>query len=598
MDKHIGMKKNKVGKLFLLGCIWGSLLFLLIYRGNVLGFTSYEWAMRYNDITQHYVGWVAYRNSPWTFPLGLMNNLTAPFSVSVIYTDSIPLFAVFFKLLSPILPETFQYLGIFGLLCFALMGGFASILLRYFLQNNLFCILLSTFFVVSPYMLQRMFAHTALSAQWVIIAAICLWIYKPYVGDMGWPNISGEGEDSAKRMGKRVCLVLKNILLWSVLMVVTAGIHMYLVPMVFAFLFANVLENVILICRRKAGRASDDAPASVNVVRLAVELVTMLVPVIAAVIWVWILGGFYGGVSANSENGLGAFSANLNTFINSATMGIFMADLPQGEYQWDGYGYLGGGILLLLAVFIYRLCTGKLKELKTNKLRAILMAAVCCVLFVFAVSPVVTLGEIISPEPLMHTFEIKLPAFITNVWSIFRSTGRFIWPVCYCIFLAAIIFTMDREKKIKPGMWVFAVLMIGIQLTDLGQMIGSVRASDLYKADYHYKSKITAEAWDGLLDEHPHIFYMRSDLGRGDLRTYELALKAIEHGGDVNTFYLARNMYEDIDVVIEKVSTDLSAGVISPDHLYVWEIGIDEVPYEYDLDYTELDGLAVGVPRG
>ncbi len=398
-------------RLFLMGLAWGACLFLLVYRGHVLGFTSYEWAMRYNDITQHYVGWVAYRNAPWAFPIGLMDNLTAPFSVSAIYTDSIPLFAVFFKLLSPILPDTFQYLGIFGLLCFALMGGFASILLRKFLSNNWLCVFLSTFFVLSPYMLQRMFAHTALSAQWVIIAAICLWFYMPYK-DKKW----------------------KNVALWSALLVVTAGIHIYLVPMVFAFLFANVLE--IIIRDKKYVWAAG----------------TLVLPVIFAALYVWILGGFYGGVSSDSQYGLGAFSANLNTFINSATMGIFMADLPQGEYQWEGYGYLGGGILLMIAVMIYRLCTGKLKGMGLDRLRVILMTAVCCVLFAFAVSPVVTLGEIISPEPLMHTFEVPVPSFIFNLWSLFRSTGRFVWPVCYSIFLLSIICTMERGRTVS---WAF-----------------------------------------------------------------------------------------------------------------------------------------------
>lgn len=47
--------------------------------------------------------------------------------VSVLYTDSIPLFAIFFKALSPLLPETFQYFGLFGLMCYMLNGGFAGI---------------------------------------------------------------------------------------------------------------------------------------------------------------------------------------------------------------------------------------------------------------------------------------------------------------------------------------------------------------------------------------------------------------------------------------------------------------------------------------
>ena len=39
----------------------------------------------------------AYRNSDWHFPIGMIDSLVYPNQTSVIYTDSIPLFAIFFK---------------------------------------------------------------------------------------------------------------------------------------------------------------------------------------------------------------------------------------------------------------------------------------------------------------------------------------------------------------------------------------------------------------------------------------------------------------------------------------------------------------------
>ena len=36
----------------------------------------------------------------------------------------------------------------------------------------------TVFFIVSPYILQRMFYHTALSANFLILASLCLWAYR------------------------------------------------------------------------------------------------------------------------------------------------------------------------------------------------------------------------------------------------------------------------------------------------------------------------------------------------------------------------------------------------------------------------------------
>ena len=123
----IRMKRIKISKdtklYFGIGAAVGFVLFLIVYGFRVLDFTYDGWLLTGKDLQQHYLGWKFFRKSPWTFPLGMHDSFTVPDSVSVLYTDSIPLFALFFKLLSPILPETFQYFGLFGLMCYILNGG-------------------------------------------------------------------------------------------------------------------------------------------------------------------------------------------------------------------------------------------------------------------------------------------------------------------------------------------------------------------------------------------------------------------------------------------------------------------------------------------
>ena len=102
-----GKKEEKI--LFLWGLFAGFLCFLLMFGVKVLDVTYDAWIF-YGDIDlrQHYLGWCHFRTSDWHFPLGMIDSLSYPHSVSVIWTDAIPLFALFFKIFREILPETFQ----------------------------------------------------------------------------------------------------------------------------------------------------------------------------------------------------------------------------------------------------------------------------------------------------------------------------------------------------------------------------------------------------------------------------------------------------------------------------------------------------------
>lgn len=73
------------------------LVFISIYGVNVLNPTYTDWLMAGGDARQHYMGWNAFRTSEWLFPFGLENNLAYPYKVSVIFTDSLPLFAIILK---------------------------------------------------------------------------------------------------------------------------------------------------------------------------------------------------------------------------------------------------------------------------------------------------------------------------------------------------------------------------------------------------------------------------------------------------------------------------------------------------------------------
>jgi hypothetical protein len=108
-------------------CTWaagmGVLIFLMIYGWTPLEVQNDAWIMAgYDevDIKQHYAGWLAFRKSEWTFPLGMAQDMAVGTGTIISFTDSIPWVAMFFKLFRNVLPETFQYFGIYTGLCYIL----------------------------------------------------------------------------------------------------------------------------------------------------------------------------------------------------------------------------------------------------------------------------------------------------------------------------------------------------------------------------------------------------------------------------------------------------------------------------------------------
>lgn len=88
------LEKNNV---WILGTLVGIVTFICIFGVHVLNVTYTDWLLGGGDLTQNYLGWCFFRNSDWFFPFGLMDNASYPNTVSVIFTDSVPLFAVFLK---------------------------------------------------------------------------------------------------------------------------------------------------------------------------------------------------------------------------------------------------------------------------------------------------------------------------------------------------------------------------------------------------------------------------------------------------------------------------------------------------------------------
>jgi hypothetical protein len=214
--------RRKRALLALGGALIGLILFLAINTAASLDVTNDRWlAGGYveKDILQHYAGWLFYRASPLTFPLGIAQQMNYPYGLAVSYTDSVPLFAILFRLLSPILPATFQYFGIVTLLFYMLQGAAAAMLLSLFSESVPAVLAGTVLFTASPILLERSFRHTALAAHFLLLTALYLYF------------------QNRRAFRWRAS--------WLVLLGLATAIHPYFLPMLFALFFADLLEQAV-----------------------------------------------------------------------------------------------------------------------------------------------------------------------------------------------------------------------------------------------------------------------------------------------------------------------------------------------------------------
>lgn len=587
---------EKHNMVFWLGCLVGSLVFVLIYGWDVVTVTNVDWLLDSSkreglwDLTQHYLGWEFYRKSPWQFPLGLVEGLYSE-AVSVVYTDSIPLFALLFKLFSPVLPEHFQYFGIFQLMCYGLMGGFSGLLARKWTRNPLLCQMTAFLFALSPAMMKRAFYHTALSAHFLVVAAICLWVY----------------QEEIDQKGKR-----RSGIWWILLILLSAGINAYFTPMVLGIMLCAKLQELL--------KANDKK-------RILVHIITETGgAIISLAVMCYVLGYFYGDVSA-STTGLTDLSFNLLQFINPGndlcyidhrdylfTTQNYSGILPTlptvSGWQEEGFSYLGVGVLLLL---ICNVVAGVVMRCRRETMRMerswIISIAFGMVIFTFlALSPKGTIGTRVL-------YDIAYPELIYKALSVFRSTGRLIWPVYYGL-MALVLWGGIRLWEENKGriLWkkagvIFLGIICVIQLLDL--MPGIRYKHDAYACGTEviqqettgeakgYRTYLTDERWQQWGEQMDQImFYTPSMYGVecDPMTSCIFEELALEYDLSLNVTYMSRDLSIPADERTMAHFEERKSGASYPTTLYIF-FDISDIPpaEEVNLSYYHVDGYTVGV---
>lgn len=406
------------------------------------------------DPAAQYLGWAFYRLEPgWHVPLTWTTRLGYPAGTSIALLDSIPLVAVLLRPLAPLLPEPFQYLGLYAAVALTLQAYFGIRLCQQMCEGDrLFTAIGGLLFLVSPAVTWRVFGHFALASHGLLLASLAYYV-RPTAA----------------------MTTTRWLAPFVVVLALAGGIHPYLAVLSLLIAIAAVGRFAL---ERRCGWGH------------AALLAGGLAAVTAAST---VLFGFAPGFDRESyaASGWGYFSLNLLAPINPMREGsLFLPALPLAtDGQYEGYNYLGFGVIALLVVDLVR-APRSLRWLGGSLALPLVVLSVACTLA--ALSSTITLGS----HTLLH---VALPRPLEFVAESFRASGRLFWPVHYLLVLAAVVLTYRLWRP--PWREALVAIALVLQIADEWGQSRVSRAS----FDRPVTNPLRAERWSTLGTDHERL---------------------------------------------------------------------------------------------
>ncbi|MDE6054979.1 MAG: hypothetical protein K2G55_14750, partial [Lachnospiraceae bacterium] len=359
---------------------------------------------------------------------------------------------------------------------------------------------------------------------------------------------------------------------WGIVGALTLAIHLYFFPMCGAFLCGYILCSFL---RERKIQWRQLLP---GVSFSGVLLVSA-----------YMLGGFSTRASAESD-GLGECSFNLNGFFNEKGYSRFLDALPMyHESQYEGFAYLGIGIFVLMAfaavLIMLELVRNHGRRIREHYIGIVIGILISIGLILFAASPVVTWNDKLL-------FILTDSSTLTHYWSIFRSSGRIIWPVCYLIYIVVIVCNeklwgesiKNRNMSAMVSAGVLAVCCF-LQVFDISGKLTEQR--ERFASEKTYLSVLQDDVWNELAqrEELEHFVWVSNSYENRQI--LEMAKWAYDNMLTMNIFYFARGL---------SVIEDTQYSLQHPDDTYVFVFKQEELA-EYlncEFNFYEADGYVIG----
>ncbi|MEQ1769691.1 MAG: DUF6311 domain-containing protein [Devosia sp.] len=457
----------------------GGAAFLVCVGWHTLLPTNIAW-LDTGDRAMHQLGWMFFRHSPWGMPPGISPNLGVELANSIGLVDGLSLFAFPFKLIEAWLPEPFQYWGYWLLLCFVMQALLAYRIARILEAGPVLAVVAAAFVVTTPAFLFRVPMHMALSGHWLILLALLIYV-------RGGPV---------------------RLWTWPLLIALTTVVHLYLLAMVLGIWVADLFRRLLarMVSRRRV--------LGEFACGIAVMLVLM-----------WAIGFMMTG--SLGASGYGAYKFNLLGFIIPYRWSEWFPQVPHTELDYEGLSFLGIGIMALLVLSV--ISGGVLRARELWNRRWLPLVILLALMLLFSVSNKVAVAD-------MEVVRILYPRIIVVTASLFRSTGRFIWPLLYLLIILAVVMPGWRWRQ---GIVVaLATLALGVQLYDSRTATQAFRVSQRAPAAV-WVTELQSPFWERAAEAGYNRVRAIPYRGiGGDWKA--LSYYANSHGMDTDAVYLGR----------------------------------------------------------
>lgn len=475
-----------IATIFALGLSWGR----FVLGPIPLDIKNLRWV--WGDLSQVYVAWSQYGSDPHADWLS-SNLLSYPLPMSIALFDPMPLFLVVAGPFGGLVPDGAQFFGYYFVACIALQGvfGYLAVLQLQRLTriplgpaSHYLAVLGGLLIACIPYTFIRFQGHTALSSQWVLVLSI--WVA---LASLAW---------------QRTSWLIAN----CAVVLLATGVSPYLALMI---LVSNGFLTVLAWRRLRSAE-------------VALRLGAMA---LVAGVGVWIFG-FLGGGAGTRVDGYDVYSMNLlGPFDSNGVARLLPINVPDatGAQSFEGYVYLGAGVLVLLALTVLGAINHRLKSTDFPFIPALAIVLTCTLI---AVTPAVTLAT--------QSVQIPVPELVTAPLSFLHGTGRFFWMAGFWLILLCVA-TCILRFGIR---WAAVVLtaVVVIQLVDISAIGMNTRAAfasmnaqrlrDVPAGDY--SALLVYPAWQCDHGQTP-----------GGIRNYEMTgYFATSHRIPTNSFYAAR----------------------------------------------------------
>lgn len=540
----LGNPRYAVGNSAAWGALLGAVFFLFVFGVRILKPTYIEWQLS-DDPAHLYLGWEYFRHESWQFPFGKVLGYGTPEGSSIFYTDSIPLCALFFKCVRWALPEPFQYTGLWILICYVLQGAFGWCLSALTTESARSRLLMTGFFVLSPSLLERSNRHISLMSHWLILAALYLAL---------------EGREAFQQRHPK----LNWAWAWGAVVVVSGLVHLYICLMV-VVIYASAVVVFLGRHRWRSVRAYGSAA----------------LPMLALGLALYLEGGFVVGAGGwvTSDYLFSLFSMNLLSPLapvyfdrpeSVAHVSYFLSShrTPNAGYH-EGFNYLGLGTLALLLIALVTTVITTIDAhsnepavtTRHDDVRAPVIATgvACLVLAFLSLSNEVKLG----PEVI---FRYHYGRTLQHYADIFRSSGRFFWPMGYLLLWLALS-SLGRIAKHRHR-WSMMILnwTFVLQVLDLSQFVKHFAWSE--RPAVHFDTPFRSDFWRQTVPHYRSVFYAPA----GDETYYiPLGVMTAPKAIGINVVFKPRSDPDGDHGENERIEQDLRAGQLRARTLYVFK---------------------------